>query len=314
MIGKAAPCSTAASPIRTARSCSSIAPRARQQRLPARVRRQHSTVTFEPRLDRPCSSPRTRRNEGVEDPRLTKIGDEYHMLYTAWSPGNIQVAMATTRNFFTWQRRGIVIPGPDNKDAALFPEKIGGRYVMFHRIPPAIWLAYSDDLITLGRLPEDHGPAAGQLGRAQDRRRRATAIDRSRLALHLPRRQQGSRLPPRRRPARPGRPDRGSSAGRKGSSSNRKNPGNAKATCRTSFSPAAPPRSMAARSSTTAAPTKSSPSPPPPSMTSSGTPSRVSALFNIRDRCATERERSLHFGRDDRCSGGRATKSRSFRA
>jgi predicted GH43/DUF377 family glycosyl hydrolase len=35
-----------------------------------------------------------------------------------------------------------------NKDASLFPEKIGGRYVMFHRRPPNIWLAYSDDLKT----------------------------------------------------------------------------------------------------------------------------------------------------------------------
>jgi predicted GH43/DUF377 family glycosyl hydrolase len=100
------------------------------------------------RLDRPVFEPADEtETKGVEDPRLTKIGDEYHMLYTAWSPGNIQVAMATTRNFFTWQRRGVVIPGPDNKDAALFPEKIGGRYVLFHRIPPAIWLAYSDALV-----------------------------------------------------------------------------------------------------------------------------------------------------------------------
>jgi predicted GH43/DUF377 family glycosyl hydrolase len=42
---------------------------------------------------------------------------------------------------------GIVLPDEDNKDAVLFPEKIGGRYVMFHRRPPDIWLAYSDDLL-----------------------------------------------------------------------------------------------------------------------------------------------------------------------
>ncbi len=100
------------------------------------------------RLDRPVFEPGDEtETKGVEDPRLTRIGDRYHMLYTAWSPLGIQVAMATTRDFFTWERHGIVLPGPDNKDAALFPEKIGGRYVMFHRIPPAIWLAYSDDLV-----------------------------------------------------------------------------------------------------------------------------------------------------------------------
>jgi beta-1,2-mannobiose phosphorylase / 1,2-beta-oligomannan phosphorylase len=114
------------------------------------------------RLDRPVfESADETETKGVEDARLTRIGDEYHMLYTAWSPGNIQVAMATTRNFFTWQRRGIVIPGPDNKDAALFPEKIGGRYVMFHRIPPSIWLAYSDDLIHWGDYRKIIDPRPG---------------------------------------------------------------------------------------------------------------------------------------------------------
>ena len=34
-----------------------------------------------------------------------------------------------------------------NKDASLFPEKINGRYLMFHRRPPHIWIAYSNDLV-----------------------------------------------------------------------------------------------------------------------------------------------------------------------
>ena len=118
-------------------------------------------VTFA-RLDRPVFEPgNATETYGVEDPRLTTIGDEHHMLYTAWSPSGIQVAMATTRNFFTWRRRGIVIPGPDNKDAALFPEKVGGRYVMFHRIPPAIWLAYSDDLLHWGDYRKIMDPRPG---------------------------------------------------------------------------------------------------------------------------------------------------------
>ena len=103
------------------------------------------------RLDRPVFEPADLTEVwGVEDPRISRMDDAYHMLYTAWSPLGIQVAMASTTNFFTWQRHGIVLPGPDNKDAALFPEKVGGRYVMFHRIPPDIWLAYSDDLIHWG--------------------------------------------------------------------------------------------------------------------------------------------------------------------
>jgi predicted GH43/DUF377 family glycosyl hydrolase len=114
------------------------------------------------RLDQPVFAPaHETETKGVEDPRLTKIGDEYYMLYTAWSPEAIQVAMASTRDFFTWRRHGIVLPGPDNKDAALFPEKVGGRYVLFHRIPPAIWLAYSDDLMHWGDYRKIMDPRPG---------------------------------------------------------------------------------------------------------------------------------------------------------
>ena len=99
------------------------------------------------RLDRPVIVPGAPTEvRGVEDPRLTFLDGRWYMVYTAWSAGNIEVAMASTTNFFTWERHGTVIPGPDNKDAALFPGKVGGRYAMFHRIPPSMWLAFSDDL------------------------------------------------------------------------------------------------------------------------------------------------------------------------
>ena len=114
------------------------------------------------RLDRPVFAPADETEAwGVEDPRLTRIGDRYHMLYTACSPLGIQVAMASTRDFFAWRRHGVVLPGPDNKDAALFPDRISGRYVMFHRIPPAIWLAYSDDLRHWGDYRKIMEPRAG---------------------------------------------------------------------------------------------------------------------------------------------------------
>ena len=84
---------------------------------------------------------------GVEDPRITKIDDHYYMLYTAYAPRGPRVALARTKNFFIWERLGRILTDEENKDAALFPEKIGGKYVLLHRIPPDIWLAYSDDLI-----------------------------------------------------------------------------------------------------------------------------------------------------------------------
>jgi beta-1,2-mannobiose phosphorylase / 1,2-beta-oligomannan phosphorylase len=50
-----------------------------------------------------------------------------------------------------------VIFGPDNKDIAIFPEKIDGRYYTLHRPAVkhlgtlAIWLASSDNLLDWGR-------------------------------------------------------------------------------------------------------------------------------------------------------------------
>lgn len=100
---------------------------------------------------------------GVEDPRMVRLGNTYYVLYVAasrhrvadphvehlpesaqsWRP---RVALAITKNFRTFTRLGTVLPGMDNKDAALFPEKIGGMFVLLHRLPPDIWLAISPDL------------------------------------------------------------------------------------------------------------------------------------------------------------------------
>ncbi len=100
------------------------------------------------RLEEPVFSPETDDElYGVEDPRITPIDGWYYMLYTAYSPYGTRVSLARTKNFITWERFGVVIPDVDNKDAALFPEKISGKYAMLHRIHPDIWLAFSDDLI-----------------------------------------------------------------------------------------------------------------------------------------------------------------------
>lgn len=107
------------------------------------------------RLPEPIFVPETADEvNGVEDPRLTEIDGTLQMLYTAWSPESIQVARASTSDFKTWQRHGIAFAGPDNKDAAIFPDKAAGKYVAFHRIPPSMWIAYSDDLQNWGDYKE----------------------------------------------------------------------------------------------------------------------------------------------------------------
>ncbi len=99
------------------------------------------------RLDKPVFSPANNfETKGCEDPRLTKIDDEYYMLYTAYSKNGVRVSMASTKNFITWKRYGVILPDQDDKDAALFPEKVNGRYMLYHRIEPDIWVSFSDDL------------------------------------------------------------------------------------------------------------------------------------------------------------------------
>jgi predicted GH43/DUF377 family glycosyl hydrolase len=47
---------------------------------------------------------------------------------------------------WNWGERWTPFPAIRNKDAAILPRKVDGRYVMFHRIDPDICIAYSDDL------------------------------------------------------------------------------------------------------------------------------------------------------------------------
>jgi predicted GH43/DUF377 family glycosyl hydrolase len=89
---------------------------------------------------------------GIEDPRITKVGDEYFVVYTGYSAAGPLVLLATTRDFVTWERRGVLAP-PEDKDAALFPTTFGGRCALVHRPAPSmaalgahVWLSFSPDL------------------------------------------------------------------------------------------------------------------------------------------------------------------------
>jgi len=91
---------------------------------------------------------------GIEDPRITYMEDEkqWVIAYTAYSHGGPLVSLATTTDFKTFERLGPVMP-PDDKDAALFPVRFGGRWAMIHRPVSAaanagahIWLSWSPDL------------------------------------------------------------------------------------------------------------------------------------------------------------------------
>jgi predicted GH43/DUF377 family glycosyl hydrolase len=92
---------------------------------------------------------------GVEDPRITLLEGTYWINYTAVSPRGIATALASTKDFRTFSRHGIIFP-PDNRDVTIFPEKIGGHYAALHRpmttglSRAAIWSATSADLFSWG--------------------------------------------------------------------------------------------------------------------------------------------------------------------
>lgn len=112
---------------------------------------------------------------GCEDARITYLPDEgeYVIAYVGVSDQGAGVCLATTKDFQSVSRLGLVIH-PYNKDAALFPRRIGGRYLLLHR-PTAgplenVWLSESEDLCHWGSpvcvLEEDQQPGwdSGKVG------------------------------------------------------------------------------------------------------------------------------------------------------
>ncbi len=113
---------------------------------------------------------------GIEDPRITFLEEEERWIvaYTAYSSAGPLVSLAATEDFESFERLGPVLP-PENKDAALFPVRFGGRWALVHRpvtegFGAHIWLSFSPDLRHWGEhamlLParEGGGWDAGKIG------------------------------------------------------------------------------------------------------------------------------------------------------
>ncbi len=106
-------------------------------------------LLIDERVDKPIYPMR-----GCEDPRITRIDDKLYMLYTAFDGvlprlaiTSISVSDFLGRNWDRWEKAKIISPpGIADKDGMLFPEKIDGKYVIFHRIEPNICIDYVDDL------------------------------------------------------------------------------------------------------------------------------------------------------------------------
>jgi len=92
---------------------------------------------------------------GVEDARITRVDDTFYVNYTAVSPRGISTGLVSTRDFAQFERHGIIFP-PANRDVTIFPQRINGQYVCYHRPMPGmfggynIWMAESPDLVHWG--------------------------------------------------------------------------------------------------------------------------------------------------------------------
>jgi len=111
---------------------------------------------------------------GVEDPRVTKIGDTYYICFFSASAYGITARLMATEDFAGYRDMGVIFH-PDNKDVTIFPEKIGGMYYALHRPSSSgfgglnIWIASSPDLVRWGdhravAETKDSGWDSGRIG------------------------------------------------------------------------------------------------------------------------------------------------------
>ena len=146
--------------------------------------------------DQPVLSPSGEGFDGatIQDPRIIRMGEWYYVTYACrhypfgqfWIPEVKQryvtpdcpaefphylrtnatlTGLAMTRDFRNWIRAGwITDPLLDDRDAILFPEKIGGKYALIHRplewVGPqygsdqaCAWISFADDLMGFPSAP-----------------------------------------------------------------------------------------------------------------------------------------------------------------
>ncbi len=121
-----------------------------------------SNWTIDPSPTLPAA-PETHPEEkwGIEDPRAVWIEElqQFAVTYTCYSTRGPGVSLALTPDFRSFERIGNILP-PENKDAALLPRKIDGRFAIVHRPVPYsvsganVWMSFSPDLRHWG----DHRP------------------------------------------------------------------------------------------------------------------------------------------------------------
>ncbi len=99
-------------------------------------------ITLTSRSEEPIYRPRADfEKSGCEDPRLMKIGTRIYMTYTGYDGTTPRVAITSisVKDFLNgafekWDGPQAITPeGITNKDAAILPEPVNGKYLIFHR-------------------------------------------------------------------------------------------------------------------------------------------------------------------------------------
>jgi predicted GH43/DUF377 family glycosyl hydrolase len=91
---------------------------------------------------------------GCEDPRLTRIDERVYMTYVAYdgrNPPRVALSSIHINDFldkkWNWKKPMLISPPHIvDKNACILPEKINGKYVIFHRVYPNILIDFVDDL------------------------------------------------------------------------------------------------------------------------------------------------------------------------
>ncbi len=89
----------------------------------------------------PSDDPYGFDHNGVEDPRVTRLGDAFYLVYCGYTvlpngAGKVRVCLARSQDLLHWEKlgpaRGEVNTAP-NKDGVLLPGRIEGQYLLMHR-------------------------------------------------------------------------------------------------------------------------------------------------------------------------------------
>ncbi|MSR70685.1 hypothetical protein EXS62_01460 [Candidatus Kaiserbacteria bacterium] len=129
---------------------------------------------YVPREDFEMKKSNPTGNSGCEDPRITKIGDMLYMMYTAYDgvqATRVALTSISAKDFLAkkwdkWSKPILTTPDAvGDKDTGLLPEKVGGQYMLLHRIDPMLCADFLDTLdfkkSRLTRCIEIMGPRQG---------------------------------------------------------------------------------------------------------------------------------------------------------